>query len=293
MKISKAGLFLRGLAMGTADVIPGVSGGTIAFVAGVYEELITTLSGLGPAQVKALFHGDFARILRDLNLHFTLPLGLGILTALLSLAKIVPTLMREYPLGTFSFFFGLILCSAYVPYLKMRKTFPNFLVLILSLISSGSFFYLNPTFFFPQNYLGFFLSGAIAICAMILPGISGAYLLVLMGQYDHVLEALHTRNMPIVIVFSLGCLTGLLIFVRILKYLIHRYSDLTLAALTGLMLGSLVRIWPFSYSLPHENTRFFYVVAALLFGLAILLMYFLIRLDPENFKAQKTPKDQS
>jgi len=284
MKISKLGLFFRGLAMGAADVIPGVSGGTIAFVTGIYQELIDTLSGLGPKQVVALFRGDFRSILRDLNLSFTLPLGVGILTALLSFAKLMPFLIREYPFQTFTFFFGLILCSSYVPFSKMKKNGVNLSLLFVSLILSAVFFYMNPNFSFPQTPIGFFTAGAIAICAMILPGISGAYLLVLMGQYQHVLEALHTRDLSVAGIFALGCLCGLLLFVRLLKYLLHHHLHTTLAVLTGLMLGSLLRVWPFAHSVATDELTLTYSISGVLFLSAIGIMILLIRLDPDFSK---------
>jgi putative membrane protein len=281
-KISKFGLFLRGLAMGTADVIPGVSGGTIAFVTGVYQELIETLSCLGPRQFKLLLKGDVRSIAKDLNLTFTLPLGLGVLTAILSLAQLMPMLIRDHPFETFSFFFGLILCSAYVPYQLMNKNMSTHTLLFVCFALSAVFFFMNPSLALPQTALGFFVAGAIAICAMILPGISGAYLLVLMGQYQHVLDALHTRYLPTVLVFSLGCLVGLLSFARFLKYVLTNHKHTTFSVLTGLMLGSLVRIWPFAYPVESGTEATTYGISAGLFVIAVGVMVFLIRLDPSR-----------
>jgi len=291
--MEKIVLFFKGMAMGAADVVPGVSGGTIAFVTGIYEELVRSLAAfqLGHLKLPLLFlKGSSARadrelIYQELNIKFLITLGAGIFFSIVSLAKIIPHFMENYPFETYSLFFGLILFSIAVPYQKIKeKNLRSLGVFVFVALISGLFFLKAPDFSFPQNALGVFLGGMIAICAMILPGISGSYLLLIMGLYRFVLEALHERNFAIVVPFALGCGIGILSFVKFLQWLLSKHRDFSFAALSGLMLGSLTKIWP----APFYDTS----TSSLPLGIGMCLvgaivMIAMVRLDPE-FKAKES-----
>jgi len=243
-------IYLKGLAMGSADVIPGVSGGTIAFITGIYDRLIGAINSINLSNLKLLLKRDWKGFAAAIDFKFLAALFLGIFTAILSLAKLITYLLENHEVSVWSFFFGLILASAFLILGHMKNR--SVLNIILILVGTAIAYYLTSMgqTQTPDNLFGIFLSGCIAIIAMILPGISGSYILVMLGKYKLVLgsisEAVHGDVQAILTVgvFAAGCLVGLLSFARVLKWLFDNYHDAVIAALTGFMIGSLNKVWP-------------------------------------------------
>ena len=242
------GVYVRGLAMGAADIVPGVSGGTIALIAGIYERLINALSSVGP-NLWQVFRREggingLIAVWRQVDATFLLFLLMGIATSLATLAGIIKHLLDNQPLMIWSFFFGLVIATVFLLLTEIKRWNIGrallFLLGIASAVIISSLPLMNTTPSLP--YL--FVAGAIAICAMILPGISGSFILLLMGAYDTVLEAVHTLNFAIIFTLVAGMATGLLLFTRMLKWLLSRYYQATLALLIGFIAGSLVKVWP-------------------------------------------------
>ena len=242
------GVYVRGLAMGAADVVPGVSGGTIALIAGIYERLINALSSVGP-NLWQVFRQEggikgLIAVWRQVDATFLLFLLMGIATSLATLAGVIKHLLDNQPLMIWSFFFGLVIATVFLLLSEIKRWNIGrallFLLGVASAVIISSLPLMNTTPSLP--YL--FVAGAIAICAMILPGISGSFILLLMGAYDTVLEAVHTLNFTIVLTLVAGMATGLLLFTRMLKWLLSRYYQATLALLIGFIAGSLVKVWP-------------------------------------------------
>ena len=241
---------LKGMAMGAADVVPGVSGGTIAFISGIYEELLGSISNVNLGLFKTLKKEGFKTAWSQLNGNFLLALFVGIFISIISLAKAIKYLLENEPILLWSFFFGLVLAS--VIYIAKQITKWNFISIIALIIGAFLAFYittLNPLVSENSSSLYILFAGAIAICAMILPGISGSFILVLLGAYKPVLDALNDRDFKTILVFMLGAIIGLLSFSKVLKWLFANYKNYTLAALTGFIIGSLNKIWPWKETL--------------------------------------------
>jgi len=235
---------LKGMAMGAADVVPGVSGGTIAFISGIYEELISSINTIKPSLITVWKKEGFKSLWAQINGNFLLALFIGIFSSVLSLAKFLSWLLENEPVLLWSFFFGLVLASIFLVGKAIKKWNAG-VILILVLGAAVAYFITT----LPPNenvdslpYL--FLSGALAVCAMILPGISGAFILVLLGSYKTILDAVHERDFVMIATVALGAVFGLLSFARLLKWMFHHYKNSTLALLTGFILGSLNKIWP-------------------------------------------------
>lgn len=236
-------IFLRGLFMGSVELVPGVSSGTIALITGIYERLIHAISKINFSFVKPLFKGDFSgfktKLLEEIDFQLFIPLLLGIGIAVLTLSKTIGFLIDYYTAYTFAFFLGLILASAYVLYTHLDEFSPKLIIIsIIGFIFAFIFVGLNPIAANHSIPIIFF-SGMIAICAMMLPGISGAFILLLLGQYRYMLNALNTLNLVEIITFCLGALIGILGFSRLLDYLLKHYKGVTLSFLIGIMLGTL------------------------------------------------------
>lgn len=235
---------LKGMAMGAADVVPGVSGGTIAFISGIYEELISSINNIRPSLIGVLRNKGFKAFWQELNGSFLLSLLTGIAISVISLAKGISWLLSNQPVLLWSFFFGLVLASVFYVARSIDRWKLNILVMgILGAVIA----YGVVTLPISQGEVGMpflFLSGALAICAMILPGISGAFILVLLGSYKTVLDAVHERDLKIILVVGVGAIVGLLSFARLLKWMFSRFKNATLALLTGFIIGSLPKIWP-------------------------------------------------
>lgn len=235
---------LKGMAMGAADVVPGVSGGTIAFITGIYQELIATISGVNYTLIEVWKAEGLKAAWKQLNGSFILALLTGILISIFSVMRVANYLLEEHPVLIWSFFFGLIVASVWFVAKQIPKW--NFKIVSALVIGAAVAFYiisLPPMSGVPGN-LFLFIAGAIAICAMILPGISGAFILVLLGAYKTITEAAHDFDLKTLGIVAAGAVVGLLSFSRILKWLFEHYSNITLAVLTGFIAGSLNKIWP-------------------------------------------------
>lgn len=236
---------LKGIAMGAADVVPGVSGGTIAFISGIYEELLESISSFNLSLLKLLKQGKIKAIWKKVNGNFLTALLIGIFISIISLAKLISWLLENHPILLWSFFFGLVLAS--ILYIGKQITKWNKFSILLFLIGVILAYYittLEPLVTQNSSPIFLFLSGALAICAMILPGISGSFILVLLGAYQPILEAIHTKNLKTIAIVGMGAIVGLLSFSKLLKWLFTNYKNYTLALLTGFILGSLNKIWP-------------------------------------------------
>jgi putative membrane protein len=231
--------------MGACDVVPGVSGGTMAFILGIYEELIESVRMIGdPAFVKTALQLRLREALSLLNWKFLLSVGAGVGIAVLSLAHALEWLLVNHPVFLWSFFFGLVLASVFVVGQRVADWGPSrVLALLIAAGAAFSIVGLVPAQT-PESWWFLFLSGALAICAMILPGVSGAFILLLLGKYQFVLSAVTQRDVVSLTIVAAGAAIGLVTFAQILSWLFRRYHDLTVAMLTGLMLGSLRKVWP-------------------------------------------------
>ncbi|MFO7633232.1 MAG: DUF368 domain-containing protein [Caldilinea sp.] len=292
------GVYVSGFAMGSADVVPGVSGGTVAFILGIYEELIGSIRMVG----RPLFWRPFLRLqwkeaFRQINLFFLLALGIGIASAIILLAPGIEWMLVNQPIVIWSFFFGLIVASIIVVAPRVKVwSLSRWVALLLGALGGFWLVGLVPVQT-PNTWWFLFLSGAIAICAMILPGISGSFILVLLGKYQFIINAVNERDFVSLAIFGLGAVVGLVTFAQLLSWLFKRYHDLTVAALTGLMIGSLRKIWPWKEALETMvdrhgevvpvvernlipplminsafNMEIAYALAAALFGMALVIV---------------------
>ena len=242
-------LAIKGFCMGAANVVPGVSGGTMALILGIYEELIHAIRSLNLRFLRLIALLKIRKAFSSVSWPFLLAVGLGVLVATLSLAEALSWLLFAYPVVVWSFFFGLILSSIFTVGRVVREwRIPTFVATGAGAIGAYFLFGMIPVAT-PNAAWFLVLSGFLAICAMILPGISGAYILVLLGKYHYTLEALNNRDFQTLFLLMVGAVVGLLSFVRVLDWLLKRYYDLTMAILIGLMLGSLRRIWPWKETL--------------------------------------------
>ncbi|EOU2462767.1 DUF368 domain-containing protein [Vibrio navarrensis] len=236
--------FLKGLAMGAADVVPGVSGGTIAFITGIYDTLLESIRRINPSIFRLWKAQGFKAAFKHINGVFLIALFGGVLTSIATLAKLITWMLANHPIPIWSFFFGLILVSVYHILRQVeRKDVPRFALLLLGIVFAYSITVLKPLHLEPTS-LNVLLAGAIAICAMILPGISGSFILLLIGMYAPVLGAVKNVQLDILGLFLAGCVAGLLTFSHVLSWLLRRFRDFTLMFLTGLMIGTLPKIWP-------------------------------------------------
>ncbi len=250
------GIVWRGMAMGAADVVPGVSGGTMALVLGIYARFILALRNIdiellesALAVVTSGFGVEARRSLlaklKEKDTFFLMILGCGIVLSIASFAKVIPWLMEQYPAHMNGLFFGMILASVLVPLRLMSERGPKQLASFV-IATAGAYWFTSLPVFEMSHALPFlFLSGTVAICAMLLPGVSGSFLLLVLGQYKYILSSLRDLNIPVVLVFCAGCGVGLLGFSRFLSWLFRTYPATTMAALAGLMVGSLQKIWPY------------------------------------------------
>ena len=241
-------LFLKGMGMGSADIIPGVSGGTIALITGIYEELLQAIQAFDAAAFRLLSTRQCKALWKHLHGAFLLPLLLGIGLSLATTVQLVTYLLAHYPIPTWSFFLGLILVSAFTVYQKIKHwQLRTLLISLGGLVLAYSISRATPLQT-PNTSWFIGLAGAIAVCAMILPGISGSFVLVLLGKYAFMLHALQAFQWGILVTFALGGVMGLLSFSRLIAWLLRQHRDDTLALLAGFMLGSLNRVWPWQQS---------------------------------------------
>ena len=242
-------LALKGCAMGMADVIPGVSGGTIAFVSGIYGELIESIKRLGGPALRLLAAGRLREFWREVNGSFLASVFAGILVAVFSLARVMTYLLERHPIAVWSFFFGLIVASALLVAREVGRWNPASAVSLVCGIAAAWWIAAASPAQTPETWWFVLLSGAIAICAMILPGISGAFILLLLGKYRFILHAVSTFDVGVLALFAAGAAAGLVSFSHALSWLLRRFHDATIALLMGFMIGSLNKVWPWKLTL--------------------------------------------
>ncbi|SEF40006.1 DUF368 domain-containing protein [Parabacteroides chinchillae] len=293
-------LVLKGMGMGAADVVPGVSGGTIAFIVGIYEELINSIKSINGTSLKLLFTGKIAAFWKAINANFLLSIVAGIGISIFSLAKLITYLLIYHPILVWAFFFGLVLASTWFVAKDIKQW--NWKTILSFIIGAIIAYYITvATPAETSNSLPFiFLSGAIAICAMILPGISGSFILVLMGKYFYIMEAVKTFNIPIMLTFICGAIIGITSFSRVLSFALRKFHDITISVLAGFMLGSLNKVWPWkeiieTYTDSHgeikplieanimPNQLVWEAIGLMILGFA--LVYFLEKLSMKGTKA--------
>jgi len=277
---------IKGMAMGIANVIPGVSGGTIALITGIFERLINAIKSFDLKAVKLLFKGDFKGFAEYTDLAFIVSLFIGVGIAIIGVAKLFEYLFEFYPIYLWSFFFGLILASIYF----VGRTIDKWNLGVIISFTIGASLAIAMTFMTPasqnENPLYLVVCGVVAICSMILPGLSGSYVLILMGNYQLVaIEAISNMRFDILIPVGIGAGIGLLAFSHLLSWLFKKFKDQTIAVLTGFILGSLGIIWPwktaiekafgekikvvgYDYFLPEMNTEFFIALFIIIAGIA-------------------------
>ena len=282
--------FFKGLGVGSANVIPGVSGGTIALITGIFERLINALKSCNLTAIKLFFTGKFKEFAKHIDLWFLISVGSGVLVAILSIARLFEFLFAEYPIYLWSFFFGMILLSIYYVGITIERF--NWKVVLSFII--GTAFALFIAFGTPakenSNFIYLMICGAVATCSMILPGLSGSFVLVLMGNYQLIMiDAVNDLNLNILLPVAVGGVVGLLAFSHLLSWIFKNYRDITIAVLTGFILGSMPIIWPwkndvityfgseakvtgYEYYLPELNTDFAIAFVIMLIGAALIVL---------------------
>jgi putative membrane protein len=245
--------FFKGIAMGAADVIPGVSGGTIAFLTGIYSELLSSIKSINFNAVKLLLTGKFAEFSKAVNLKFLLAVASGILISIFSLARLMQYLLVNHPIPLWSFFMGLIAASAIFVLREIGKwKFVHIVSLLAGIVIAAYICLVSPSQT-TEEYWFIFISGAIAICAMILPGISGSFILLLMGKYAFIMKAVTDFNIPVLATFAVGAILGIIAFSHFLTWLLKKYYKPTICVLAGFMIGSLVKVWPWKKVLDEAS----------------------------------------
>ena len=282
--------FFKGLGVGSANVIPGVSGGTIALITGIFERLINALKSFNLTAIKLFFSGKFKEFAQHIDLWFLVSVGSGVLVAILSIARLFEFLFAEYPIYLWSFFFGMILVSIYYVGITIEKF--NWKVLVSFVI--GTAIALLIAFGTPanenSNFIYLMICGAVATCSMILPGLSGSFVLVLMGNYQLIMiDAVNDLNLKILFPVAIGGAVGLLAFSHLLSWIFKNYRDITISVLTGFILGSMPIIWPwkndvityfgskakvtgYEYYLPELNLDFSIALVIMLIGAALIVL---------------------
>ncbi|HET8858600.1 DUF368 domain-containing protein [Marivirga sp.] len=237
-------LLLKGIAMGSADVVPGVSGGTIAFITGIYDELLNSIKSVDGTAFKLLFQFKLKEFWNHINGSFLITLLTGIGISIFSLAKLISFILITYPVLVWSFFFGLIIISAVLVARDIEvKDWKALIAGIIGVFIAYIITAASPSQT-PDAWWFILISGAIAICAMILPGISGAFILLILGKYKYIIEAVETFDVATLAIFAIGCIIGLLSFARLVSWFLKNYQSITVAVLAGFMVGSLYKVWP-------------------------------------------------
>tara|TARA_B100001109_G_scaffold69478_1_gene56620 strand:- start:274 stop:1137 length:864 start_codon:yes stop_codon:yes gene_type:complete len=241
--------------MGIAEIIPGVSGGTIAFITGIYEELINSIKSVNASSVKLLLSFKLSLFWKQINGSFLLTLLVGMLTSILALSRVIVFLIEEHPFKIWGFFFGLIIASTIVIFYQIKLVNSKVFISALIGLIISSYIALEAPSSTPNSNLFIFLSGAIAISAMILPGISGSFILVFLSKYEFILNSLNNFDVAVISVFVGGCVVGLVTFSRVFSYLFKKYNDGVISVLVGFLLGSLFKIWPFYKVLEYNASN--------------------------------------
>ncbi len=238
---------LKGFLMGAANVVPGVSGGTIALLTGIYSEIIDSINSLMvPATYKKLLHGNFREFWKSINGSFLTALLIGVILSIFSLAKLMEYVLAYYPIQTWGFFFGMIAASAVVMLLDIKGwKASDFIWTVIGAALGVAVCTLSPTTT-PDTALFVFLCGAIAICTMILPGVSGSFVLLILGKYEYIMSAVSALDTKVLGVFGLGCIIGILAFSKFLHWTLERFERQTMLILVGFVIGSLIKVWPWA-----------------------------------------------
>ncbi|HZW63214.1 MAG TPA: DUF368 domain-containing protein [Flavobacteriaceae bacterium] len=282
---------LKGIAMGAADAVPGVSGGTIAFISGIYEELITTLGNVNFSLFNTLKNKGIAAFWKQLNGSFLTALLTGIVISFVSFMRLAKYLIEYHPVLIWSFFFGLILASIF--FVAKQITAWNLTTVLALILGALLAYYITtlPSLASNNNSLFLLFAGAIAICAMILPGISGSFILVILGAYKTLSDAIHDVDFKKIGLFVVGAVVGLLSFSKLLKWLFKNYHNITLALLTGFIFGSLNKIWPWKHTLTVLNEETGSTLAfSEISNLGTLSLY---QQSVSNFETYKTLTEQN
>lgn len=242
-------LILKGCAMGAADVVPGVSGGTIAFISGIYQRLVNAIRSIDLHALRLLGGFKFKAFWEKIDGNFLASVVLGIGLSIFSLARLMTYLLEQHPIQIWSFFFGLIIASSLLVFRQITGWhWTSVLALLLGIAAAYAITVLSPAST-PDTWWFVMLSGAIAICAMILPGISGAFILLLLGKYQYMMAAVGELKIGIILVFAVGAVAGIVSFSHLLSWLLKHYYNVTVALLTGFMIGSLNKVWPWKETL--------------------------------------------
>ena len=236
--------YLKGMAMGAADIVPGVSGGSIALITGIYQRLLDSINAFTGDNLKLLLKFELKGFYKSVNGSFLLSLLLGIMTSIFTLSKLITWLMDEHPIPLWSFFCGLILISAFIILKEIKRWHLG--VIISLLIGTALAWWVTglPPTPSPDALWFTFAAGAIAICAMILPGISGSFILLILGKYETILAAVSEKDILTLGIFASGCIVGLLSFSRVVSWLLRKFYSTTIGLLSGFMLGSINKLWP-------------------------------------------------
>ena len=282
--------FLKGMGVGSANVIPGVSGGTIALITGIFERLINALKSFNLTAIKLFFTGKFKEFAKHTDLWFLVSVGSGVVVAILTIARLFEFMFENYPIYLWSFFFGMILVSIYYVGITIEKF--NWKVIVSFIIGTAIALFI--AFGTPakenSNFIYLLICGAVATCSMILPGLSGSFVLVLMGNYQLIMiDAVNDLNLKILLPVVLGGVVGLLAFSHLLSWIFKNYRDITIAILTGFILGSMPIIWPwkndvityfgseakvtgYEYFFPEFNMEFAIALVIMLIGAGIIVL---------------------
>jgi len=249
---------LKGFLMGAANVVPGVSGGTIALITGIYSRIVGAINAVTVPQTwKDLLHGRFRAFWKEIDGNFLLALAIGIVLSVFTLAKLMTFVLANYPVETWAFFFGLIIASAVLMFRDIKGwSWKEVVLAVLGGALGVALCLLTPSET-PDALWFIFICGAIAICTMILPGISGSFVLLIMGKYDYIMQALDFSNLniPVLIVFAIGCLIGILAFAKFLHWVLGKWEKQTMVLLLGFIIGSLVKVWPWQVEVSPEIFR--------------------------------------
>lgn len=252
-------VYLKGMSMGAADIVPGVSGGSIALITGIYGKLLDSINAIDQTALRLLFRFQIKSLWKHINGAFLAPLLFGILTSIFAFSKLISFLIENHAIPVWSFFGGLIIISAIIILRDIKRWSLGVFVAILIGIVGAYLFTSIPLVSSPEGHWFTFVAGAIAICAMILPGVSGSFLLLMLGQYEKILTAVTERNITVIALFAAGCATGLLAFSRVISWLLKKHHAVTIGLLSGFMLGSLNKLWPWkvvlSYRISSSGTQ--------------------------------------
>lgn len=273
-KIGHLRVFLCGVLMGIADAIPGISGGTIALLLGIYEELIGSISNFNISLFQNLKKKGIKYCWNKINGNFLLSLISGVLLSLVSFVKIFSILIQKYPLFIWSFFLGLILATLFVINRNIKKwNIVNFILIFIFTFLTILLTIIAPSYSENINLFYIMICGIIASSAMILPGISGSLILVILGVYSLIISALDNLEYNIILVFLIGCIIGIINFSKIIKWLFHKYRDYTFSIMLGLVIGSIYKVWPWTKSNIDDISNKYISLSILITFIGFILIY--------------------